>query len=173
MKTITTGVFSSKNQAERAVNELHSCLGIPLDNISFLRQNIEEEDAGIEADDIGIVPMQEQTIGGAAVTGAITGGSVCALVGIATVAGLIPVFDPIFSVGSLLAGVGIDVGIVGKAIVTGAVAGGSIGALTQWGVYQDRANIGDVLVTTETDRRVGVVEVLKLNGAYYVDSYSK
>ncbi len=180
METITTGVFSKRSQAENAITELHSDLGVPLENISFLYQNIQNEEVEIKADDASIPPVEKQSVGEAAVTGVVAGGSIGALAGIATVAGLIPVVGPIFAAGPLLAGLGIGAGLVGTATATGAAAGGLIGVLTGWGVpedkaaeYEGRVGSGDILVTVQADHHIDIADIFTSNGALYVDSYSK
>jgi outer membrane lipoprotein SlyB len=177
MKTITTGIFTSRNDAEKAIQKLQEKLSIPKSDISFVYQNNErdiDEDTKVASGEVESSPS-----GDATVAGAVMGGSLGVLAGIAAVTGLIPVVGPIFAAGPLLTSLGIGIGAVGTATATGAVAGGLLGALVEWGVpeerareYERRVEAGDIFVTVSAEQGVHVTDVLTSNRAHSVDSYS-
>jgi hypothetical protein len=114
--------------------------------------------------------------------GAIIGGSIGAIAGIATVAGLIPVVGPIFAAGPLVTALGIGAGAVGTTAagaLTGAAAGGLIGALAAWGTpedvaraYEERVSAGDILVAVHSERSEEVRAIMQRNNASDVNQYS-
>ena len=149
MDTIVYGTFTTQRDAERCVHELQSELDIPMDDISYLYRDSDD-------DSFEVYDGMSDIVGGG-VTGATIGASLGTLAGLATVAGVIPFMGPVFVAGPLIVALGIGAG----AIVTtaaGAVTGGLVGALVEWGVpkdiarsYQDKLNSGEILVTVSTD----------------------
>lgn len=177
MKTLTLGVFSTREHAEMAIKELQNSLSIKSDDISYVYRNTDNEVREVDVDG----EETETTLDGAA-SGALTGGALGAVAGIATVIGIIPVIGPIFAAGPLLAALGLGAGAVGTtaaAAATGAVAGGLIGALANWGVtesqaqaYQDRVMSGDILVSVHSENELSVADVLSNHGATSVETFT-
>jgi uncharacterized membrane protein len=176
MKQLTMGVFNARSAAESSIHRLVKDLRIPTEDISFLYRNA---DNSVQEVNVG---EEDETVADGAVGGAVTGGAIGALAGIATVAGLIPVIGPIFVAGPLMVALGLGAGAVGTtaaAAVTGAAAGGIIGAFANLGVsdtrareYEERISAGDTLVTVHSENADGVTQVLTDCGATSVESYS-
>ena len=168
MKVHTIGVFPSRADAERAINEIHN-VGVPNDEISFLYRN---EEGKVREVDAGKV--SSNTPGEGASAGATTGAVVGGLAGLAVATGILPVLGPLLVAGPLIAALGIGgaVGTTAAGAVTGAVAGGLIGALANLGVgkeraqrYQDRVMAGDILVAVHADESIDVAKAMMRNGA--------
>ena len=180
MKKLTLGVFNTRERAEEAIAALQQDLRIPTDDISYVYRNTNNEVEEVDVDALG--DTVETPAEGVA-SGAVTGGALGALAGIATVVGLIPVVGPIFAAGPLLAALGLGVGgAVGATVaatVTGAAAGGLIGALANLGVsedkakvYEDRVVAGDILVAVHAEDNFDVAATLSEHGASSVESYA-
>jgi len=176
MKNIIVGTFSSRAAAEVLIEHLKNESLASSDDISYLYKNAEGKIE--ETDSTG-----EKAVEGAA-DGAVVGGSVGAIAGIATVVGLIPVIGPIFVAGPIIAALGL--GAAGAALtttaagaLTGALAGGVIGALVKLGApedeareYEERLSAGDVLVTVHTENPIEVRKSFDTLGASSVRQYS-
>jgi len=176
MKYLTIGVFAAREDAEKAINMLHGELGISNDNISYVYKNTDNETLEVSAGEISETTPKE-----GAKSGAVIGGSLGALAGIATVAGVIPVVGPIFAAGPLMAALGLTgaIGTTAAGAVTGAAAGGLIGALVNLGVgeerakrYADRVTAGNILVTAYAEENQGVIDVMTRCGANDVERFS-
>lgn len=172
MRKIVLGIFNSIEKAESFISHLHNDLNISHDDISYLYRNHKGE----------VTEGGGDTAVEGAKTGAVVGGSLGALAGIATVAGLIPVIGPIFAAGPLIALLGIGGGVATTAAgaVTGAVTGSIIGALVNMGAseteakeYEDRVTAGDVLVAVEADDEIAVTSAFGSAGAASVRTYAK
>ena len=152
------GVFVSRDQAQKAIDEL--------------------QQAGFGPEQIGVAVREEGVAEGrpaksdlgtkveeGAAAGAATGGALGALTG-AVVTGLIPGIGPVVAVGILTAILG--------ATTLGAAAGGLIGALLGMGIaeaeaeYYDREfTSGRVIVAVRAgDRALAAAEILRRAGAY-------
>ena len=123
IKTIV-GSFDSVDEADRGARELRQS-GFMNEDINVLVNNVRRTEHDASTGD---------TAAGAATTGALAGGAVGGVAGIAaSMAGLaVPGIGPILAAGPIvaaLAGAG-----------AGAVAGGLIGALTEAGVARTRPN---------------------------------
>ncbi|MBU1293144.1 hypothetical protein KJ819_03740 [Patescibacteria group bacterium] len=175
MKTFTIGAFVNREDAEKAINQLHNDLKVPADDISYVYRNTEGEIKEEDADDIARSTVTESAGKGAAV-----GGTVGALAGLAAFAGIIPVIGPLFAAGPIAAALGFT-GAVGAAAaggVTGAAAGGILAGLVRLGIseehaqrYVDRVEAGDVLVAAHTDKEDEAVTIFKDAGASNVETY--
>lgn len=174
MKHMTIGLFSDRANAEAAINRLHNDLKVPTDDISYIYRNsegdVQEVDAGKIASD---TPAE------GAGKGAMVGGAIGALAGLATVAGVIPVIGPLFAAGPLAAALGLTgaIGTTAAGAATGAAAGGIIGALMNLGIgeekaqhYADRVGEGDILVAAHTEHDAR--QVLEECGAVDTDVYT-
>lgn len=174
MKHMTIGIFSDRGNAEAAINRLHNELNIPNDDISYIYRNLDGDVMEVDANEISTDTPAE-----GAKKGAVIGGTIGALAGIATVMGVIPVIGPLFAAGPLAAALGLTgaVGTTAAGAATGAAAGGIIGALANLGIgqekaqhYADRVGAGDILVAahTEADARTIMSEC----GAVETDLYT-
>lgn len=176
MKKYTIGTFPSRARAEEAINRLHTELGVGTDEISYVYKNTDEEVKEVPAEEVS-----EDTPVEGAQKGAIIGGSIGALAGLATVAGIIPVLGPIFAAGPLVAALGLGAGALGTTaagVITGAAAGSLIGALTNMGVttqkaqeYEDLVLAGNVLVAAHADEGIGVESILADSGATDIEAF--
>jgi stress response protein YsnF len=163
MATSVYGLFESRSEAERVVQELES-KGYPSNSISIMAANAEGET--IESTSEG-----EERIEGAAkgaTTGAVIGGVGGVLLGLTALA--IPGVGPIVAAGPIAAG------LTGAGI--GAAAGGLIGALTKAGVPEEDAQIyaegirrGGALVSVTVDdsRADDVADLMESMGAVDID----
>lgn len=176
MKKFTIGVFGAREDAEKAINELHNTLKVDTSDISYIYRNHEGEVHELKADDIATSTPVEGAGKGAAI-----GGTLGALAGIAAVAGAIPVVGPLFAAGPIAAALGFT-GALGTTVAgaaTGAAAGGLIGALATLGVgeenaqrYADRVQAGDVLVAAYADESVDVHQLFLDCGALETEAYT-
>jgi hypothetical protein len=157
VRTTAVGVFTERDQAERAVAELRSA-GFRDDQIGVA---VKKEEAPEEGPGPGETKATEGGVAGA-VTGGVLGGVLGALA-----VSLIPGFGPVLA-GGLLATVG------AAAAAAGAVAGGLVGALIGLGIpeeearyYHGEVEAGRTLVTVKAgDRYDQAVAILRRNGAY-------
>jgi hypothetical protein len=165
-------MFASKTKAEELINYLRTQLNVPQGDISYIYHDTNTDARPMET--TTIVTSRSAPAEGAA-TGAVVGGSIGALAGLATIAGIIPVIGPIFAAGPLLAVLGISAGAVGTVAaggLTGVIAGGIIGTLVNLGatesqaqVYEERLIAGDVLVAVYADTVYDIERALALHGA--------
>jgi hypothetical protein len=178
MKQLAVGVFENRANAEDAINRLHTELNVPTDDISYIYRgadgDVREVDASAVTDDAAA-----HSVGAGAGKGAVIGGALGALAGIATLAGVIPVIGPLFAAGPIA----IALGFTGAAATTaagaatGAIAGGLIGALANLGIsnekaqhYADRVAAGDILVAAYT--QADVRDLLSSAGAVETELYA-
>ncbi|HYF29086.1 MAG TPA: hypothetical protein VEA36_01825 [Candidatus Paceibacterota bacterium] len=175
MKKFTIGMFGAREDAEKAINRLHNELKVPTDDISYIYRNSEGEVHEVEASNIATSTPVE-----GAGKGAVVGGALGAIAGLATVAGVIPVIGPLFAAGPLAAALGLTgaIGTTAAGAATGAAAGGLIGALSNMGIgqehaqrYADRVNAGDILLATYADENVDAEALLEDSGAIDVETY--
>ena len=170
---MSIGIFPDRESAQAAINRVHNELHVPNDDISFIYRNTDGEVVEVEADDVSTSTPVE-----GAKKGAVVGGTIGALAGLATVAGAIPVIGPLFAAGPLAAALGLTgaVGTTAAGAATGAAAGGLVGALANLGVgtehaqaYSDRVEAGDVLVSVhaEEDARAILEEAGATETAIY------
>lgn len=176
MKKTIIGIFASRSDAEKAINQIHNDLSIPNEEISFIYRNTEDEVKEVSADSVSSDTPGEGAKKGAGI-GAVAGG----LAGIAATAGLIPVVGPFFAAGPLLAALGIGgaVGITAAGAAGGAAVGGIIGALANLGVgkekakeYEDRVAAGDILLSVHADEPKEVEQKMLDCGATNVETYT-
>ncbi len=151
------GVFSNRENADRAVSELERA-GFNMDQIGYaVRQP--------GADQTNATVARAGNVGADVATGAVSGGVIGGVLG-AGAALLIPGFGPVLAGGILASALG------GAAI--GAAAGGILGALTDVGVpenearyYQSEFEAGRTIVTVRADgRQEKALEILRRYGAY-------
>lgn len=163
------GVFTDRDNAENAINELQN-IGLNPKDISIVMKDTGEGKK--IASDTG-ARIDQGAVKGVA-TGAVIGGIAGLLIGVGAIA--IP------GIGALLIGgpIAADLGLTGAAAtaasgaVTGAVAGGIIGALTKIGVseeeakrYEERVKAGAILLAVPAIRgkEDDIEGILSENGA--------
>ncbi len=159
------GVFSSLNNAERAVTELKNA-GFDMSRVSVIVKDTDRisDVAGVDTQK-NVGNQADEAAAAGAVTGGILGGITGLFVGLGTLA--IPGVGPILLAGELattLATTAAGAGI-------GAAAGGLLGALVGLGipeerarVYSDRISSGDYLVIVEgTDEEIRRAESILRN----------
>ncbi len=141
------GVFSRRDEAERALNELRAA-GFSMDRVSIVAKDADRNDqiAGADVHDRAGANKADEGAATGAALGALTG----LLVGLGAIA--IPGVGPVMLAGATATALATT--LSGGAI--GAVAGGLIGALIGLGipeerarVYNDRVSRGDYLVMVE------------------------
>ena len=178
MKQLTTGLFTSRSDAAKAINHIHNKLKIPAEDISFIYRNSEGELKEVKSKKV-----VSSTPAEGAGKGAVIGGALGALAGIAIVTGLVPVLGAVVATGPIAAALGlagaVGVGTTTAGILTGAAAGGLIGALANLGVgkekaqrYEDRVVAGEVLVAVYADEKLNVLKELEECGATDVESFT-
>lgn len=144
------GVFSSRQDAEYALNELRDA-GFPMDRVSIVAKDIDRDrgfgDANVR--DTNDTKTEEGAATGA-VAGGVLGGLTGLLVGLGAIA--IPGLGPVMLAGATATAIATT--LSGGAI--GAAAGGLIGALIGLGIPEDRAKVysdrvsrGDYLVMVD------------------------
>jgi len=163
-----TGIFSSQNDADRAVSVLRAA-GAPADKIIFLTPGKIEQDLERVPVDSGEQPGMGKAVG--AVLGAAGGLSAGTLL----TAALIPGVGPVTAIGLLG---GVILAAAGGAV--GAAAGGSIENSQTQGlpedeifVYEDALRRGKSVVlalTDDADEATRLRELLKTEGAEEVDA---
>jgi hypothetical protein len=157
-RTTVVGVFERRQDADRAVEELHRA-GFRDDDIGFAVRGGESAE--------GTTDVTPSGAGEGATAGLLTGGVIGGLVG-AAASGLIP------GIGPVIAG-GILASVLGGAAV-GAAAGGILGALVGLGVpeeearyYQGEFEAGRTIVTVKANGQYDkAYEILRSHGAYDV-----
>ncbi len=177
MKQFTIALFDSREDAEKAIGIMTDEHNIDAGDISYAYRNTEGEMKEVDAKEI-----DGESVAEGAGDGAMVGGTIGALAGLVTAAGVIPVIGPLFVAGPLLAALGLGAGAVGTTAaggLTGAAAGGLIGALSAWGVdatkakeYEDSVSAGNVLVTVHADESINLIPALSKCGATDVNVYS-
>lgn len=183
MKKLITATFVSPTDAEAAIARLKEELHISTDDISYVYRNdegeLEEVATPTEADESEKDSTEAMKEG--AGEGALVGGSLGALAGIATFIGAIPVIGPVFAAGPIVAALGLGTGALGTTAagaLTGAAAGGLVGALAQWGVSNEKVskleedvNMGNILLMVHAEDEAAVSAVLDDAGAMEVDVF--
>jgi uncharacterized membrane protein len=147
MSQVVSAVFDNQSEAERAVSELRSA-GVRDSALSVIARH---EGAG--GDYGGAKTHEVKEKGEGLVKGALGGGAVGALLGIAALA--IPGVGPLAAAGAIAAGAVPEAAAVGAGV--GALTGGLTGLLTKHGVsdddakyYEGRINSGGVFVSVNT-----------------------
>jgi hypothetical protein len=143
-RATVVGVFRSRNQAERAIEELR-------------RAGFMDDQIGMVIRDASGKPVQATNsdnsyLDEGAVTGIVAGAGAGAIIGLGVLAGVIPVIGPVLAVGAL--------GTVLLNAAGGAALAGLAGALIGWGIpaeeaeyYEAEVKAGRFLVTVAADGR--------------------
>ena len=154
MSKTVIGVFTSRDQAEKAVAELR--------NIGF------EKEISILAkdDDTYSGTDHNSVIADGATTGGVIGGIAGLAIGVGALA--IPGLGPIIAAGPI------------AGMLSGAATGGVAGGLVDWGIpeerskyYENRVKEGNIVATIKTsdDRINSAADVLRKNGAQDVETH--
>lgn len=156
------GVFSSRHDAESAINELKRS-GFPTNNVSVIARDADRQGdiAGVDVTKRGGNKADE-----AAATGALTGGTLGGITGLLVGLGslAIPGVGPVVLAGEVATAIATT--LAGGAI--GAAAGGLLGALIGLGIpeeraraYNDRVSRGDyLLIVSGTDQEIARAEAI-------------
>ncbi|VTS00641.1 Uncharacterized protein OS=Singulisphaera acidiphila (strain ATCC BAA-1392 / DSM 18658 / VKM B-2454 / MOB10) GN=Sinac_4599 PE=4 SV=1 [Gemmata massiliana] len=155
----TVGVFSTRDAAERAIDDLKSA-GYRDDQIGL----VAKDSSGKTVRTDGSGARDTNAAEGAAIGAAAAGGAM-ALGSLAVSFGVIPVIGPVLAVGPLAAAL-ISAG-------AGAAAGGVAGALIGWGIpeedaryYEGEVQAGKYLVTVECGQGADARDLLGRHGGY-------
>ncbi|MFZ5639370.1 MAG: hypothetical protein ACOY4Q_01585 [Bacillota bacterium] len=164
MEKTVIGVFTSRDRAEKAVDELRAA-GYDRE-ISILARNAEEpKDKGATDYDENSVMFGTR---GSIATGAATGGAAGAIAGLAIGAGAlaIPGLGAVIAAGPI------------AGLLSGAATGGIAGGLVDWGIPRERGGFyegevkeGNLIATVRTseDKTDRAASVMKENGARNVE----
>jgi hypothetical protein len=170
-RSAVVGVFDTREQAHRAVEELHRA-GFSDDQVSMVMHH--KDDNTVEITDLDAAKAAQVTGenkgGEGAVIGAVAGGLGGGAVALAL--GTIPGVGPILSLGSAAAA-GIFGAMFGIGAVAGAATGGIVGALVGMDIpeeearhYEEELKAGRVLVGVKsTDRLTEAESILEQCGA--------
>lgn len=146
-QNIVSAVFDSHSEAETAVRELRQ-MGVSDSALSVIARRQDESGDYGDADTTEVGDKAE-----GAVKGALVGGGVGALLGIAALA--IPGVGPLAAAGAIAGSAAPEAAAIGAG--AGALAGGLSGLLTKHGVsdedadyYEGRINDGGVFVSVDT-----------------------
>ncbi len=159
LKTVI-GVFTSREQAEKAVSELRG-------------SGFENEISILARDDRAATDVDENSVmfGGDSLTeGATTGGVVGGIAGLAVGAGAlaIPGLGPIIAAGPI------------AGMLSGAATGGIAGGLVDWGIprergeyYEGKVREGKIVATVKADENKinSAADILRRNGAQDVETH--
>jgi hypothetical protein len=146
-QNIVSAIFDSHSDAENAVRELRQA-GVRDSALSVIATR---DSGGGDYGDADTTEVKEK--GEGLIKGALAGGGVGALLGIAALA--IPGVGPLAAAGAIAASVVPEAAAIGAGV--GALAGGLTGLLTKHGVseedasyYEGRINDGGVFVSVDT-----------------------
>jgi uncharacterized protein (TIGR02271 family) len=158
-RTAVVGVFSSEQEAERAMDDLRRA-GFRDDQIGIARRRAEGETGETAAQDQGT------HAGTGAVAGVVAGAGLGALAGLGILAGVIPAIGPAIAGGTLA--------VLLSNAAGGAVVAGLVGALVGAGVPEEEAQYynrefeaGRTIVTVKAEGRADeATMILRRHGAY-------
>lgn len=172
MTKTVIGVFKSRGQAEKAIDELHE-QGVGRDEVSVVSKDDRKDRGSSRGGDSGRrddSDMDMNVAGQDVSEGVGWGSGIGAAAGLIAGAGAlaIPGIGPILAAGPL------------AAALTGAVTGGIAGGLVDYGIpeergkeYEKRVKEGDILavVKCSEDKSGRVEDILRNNGAMDVESH--
>ena len=154
------GVFSTRQDAEHALNELNRS-GFPMKQVSIIARDADRQDdiAGIDVS-AGVGNKADEGASTGALTGGTLGGITGLLVGLGALA--IPGVGPVVLAGELATAIATP--LAGGAI--GAAAGGVLGALAGLGIPEERARAynervsrgGYLVIVNGTDEEIAVAQ---------------
>jgi hypothetical protein len=156
------GVFTSREDAEAAISELHRS-GFSEREIGLIHRNSQDMKKVRERNSTTAGDDDAEAATGGAVTGAVTGLGIGALVGAGVLAGIVPVIGPALFAGTL--------GVLASNAAGGAAVVGLVGALTGWGLskedatyYESEVSAGRSIVTITSDRCEEAQQILTRHG---------
>lgn len=157
------GVFSSREAAEAAISELHRS-GFSDREIGLIHRNSQEMKKGRERRSTTVDDDDDaEAASGGAVTGAVTGLGIGALVAVGVLAGIVPVIGSALFAGTL--------GVLASNAAGEAAVAGLVGALTGWGLsnedatyYESEVSAGRSIVTVTSDRCEEAQQILTRQG---------
>jgi hypothetical protein len=158
VRSTAVGIFENHDRAEEAVNALRRA-GFPEEQIGFVARNLATPREGAPTD------TREHHVAEGAAAGAVGGGAIGTIAGLAVAAGLIPPLGPVVAGGFL-------VGLLASA-AAGVAVGGAVGGLAGLGIPQEDAGAyekdleaGRTMVTVKADGRYDeAVRLLRQFGA--------
>lgn len=184
MKKHVIGTFVSPSDAETAIERLQRELNLSPDNISYIYRNDDDdlEDMTITNHNVSNATDElTEEISVSFEDGALVGGSIGALAGIATFLGVIPGLGPVFVAGPIATALGVGTGAVGATAIgglSGAAAGSLTGALASWSISKEKTssliqdvNMGNVLLAVEAYDGTGIADIMDDAGATEVDEF--
>jgi hypothetical protein len=129
------GVFSTRREAEHALNELKNS-GFPMDRVSVIARDSDRPDqiAGADTSD-RVLNKADEGAGTGAITGTVLGGLGGLLLGLGTIA--IPGVGPIIAAGTI----GTTLAATAAGAGLGAAGGSLVGALSGLGIAEDQARV--------------------------------
>lgn len=170
MTTTTIGVFSNKQKAELAINDLRD-KGVMDKEISCVYT---DKDGDVKDSQTG------EKMGSGAAAGATTGAVIGTIAGLVVANGILPGLGTLFVAGPLAAALGLT-GAVATTVAgaaTGAAAGGLIGAFSKLGVAKEDAELyerhirkGEVVVICRSEAD-DIMEVFTRHNAVEVRQYN-
>ncbi len=172
MHNITIGVFKSRLDAERAINELEE-IGVNMADVSYVITDTTGTTSVTNAE------SGASTTAKGAAEGATTGAVIGAIAGLAVANGILPGLGSLFVAGPIAVALGLTgaAATTAAGALTGAAAGGLVGGLSSLGVteadarvYEDRVRSGDILVTAVSKNPV-VKNVFDKNKAEEIREY--
>jgi hypothetical protein len=159
------GVFSSRQDAEYALNELRNS-GFPMERVSVIARDADRQDdmGGANVSDT-VGAKADEGAGAGAVTGTVLGGLGGLLLGAGALA--IPGIGPVIAAGTI----GTTLATTALGAGLGAASGTLVGALSGLGIaedrargYSDRVSRGDYLVIVDgTDNEIRLAESILSN----------
>lgn len=160
MAKTVIGVFDSREQAEKAVNEMRNS-GFDTNEISIVAKDDRQQIAENQKDDMDLGDISDGTA---------TGGAIGGLAGLALGAGAlaIPGLGPIIAAGPI------------AGLLSGAATGGIAGGLIDWGLpeergrhYEEEVRKGGILaaVTTEEQNINDAANIMRSWGARDVETH--
>lgn len=150
----TVGVFETRSQAQKAVNELKS-LGFKDEHIGLVARDESTVKSGLHDDPTGT--RWEEGTGIGAIAGAATGTGL----GLAVAAGLLTPLGPIIAGGALIA----LIASAGAGATVGTLVGGLVGlgvSEDDAAYYENEVQSGRYVVTVHAGKRVAEVQALFL-----------
>lgn len=169
---VVAAVFNSADDASKAIDHINGLGNV--NNVSYVTTENHEL-----LDKKGGTEVAADTGGGAA-SGAVTGGIIGTLAGLAVANGILPGLGSLFVAGPLATALGLTGGAATTAAgaMTGAAAGGLVGALTGLGIgandaqkYEERVKEGDTLLIVETNEPANAETALRDKGAIDIATY--
>lgn len=173
MKKIILGTFKSRPRAEILIQHLQGELNLSKDDISCICRTTDGQVYEIEE----TLPVEDPSLSREERYGAMLGGFMGSIAGLATLVSIIPAIGPVFARGPIIMAVGIGISALGMVVagtLSGAVIGGIVGTFfnsTPKGLVRSEDDNG-VLVVAHTRDEEEVGRAFTLYGASGVEVYT-